>query len=137
MESTRDAPRPLTSPTAVGFAAVALAAVAAGSFTSALTRQLQRPRPVNTAKVVVMPAKEAPQPGPIGAFAYMAPVTPPPVSPPPKLRRHPRAAPDEAPPAAPLETMTVARAAPLAGADAAEVAPLVPPSAPEPEPTTP
>lgn len=137
MESTRDTPRPLTSPTAVGFAAVALVAVAAGSFTSALTRQLQLPRPVNTAKVVVMPAKEAPQPGPIGAFAYMAPVTPPPVSPPPKPRRHSRAVPDEAPPAAPVETVTVARAAPLNAADVAEVAPIVPPSAPEPEAATP
>ncbi|HKR87671.1 MAG TPA: hypothetical protein VJS38_05800 [Phenylobacterium sp.] len=137
MECTRETPRPLTSPTAVGFAALALAAVAAGSFISALTKQLQLPRPVNTAKVVVMPAKEAPQPGPVGAFAYMAPVTPPPASPPPKPRRHSRAAPDEAPPAAPVETVTVARAAPLNGADVSEVAPIVPPSAPEPEPAPP
>lgn len=136
MESARDKPRPLTSPAAVGVAAVALVTIASASFTSALTRQLRLPRPVNTAKVVVMSPKEAPQPGPFGAFAYMAPVTPP-VSPQPKPHHHVRTPADETPPAAPVETATVARAAPLDAADAAAVVPIVPPSAPEPEPTPP
>ena len=137
MESSQYTPRPLTSPAAVSFAAVALLAVAAASFTSALTRQLRLPRPVNTAKVVVMPPKEAPPPGPFGAFAYMAPVAPTPTEPATKPHLRVRPAPDEAPPAAPVETVTVARAAPLSGADAAAVVPIVPPSAPEPEPATP
>jgi len=138
MESPREPPRPFTSPTAVGLAAFALLAVCAASFTSGLTRQLRLPRSVTTAKVVVMPPKEAPQPGPIGALAYMAPVTPPPTTTPPaKGRRHARAAPDEAPPAAPLETATVARAAPLNAADVAAVAPIALPSALESEPNPP
>ena len=137
MDSPRDRPRPLTSPAAVSVAAVALLVMAGASFTTGLTRQLRLPRPVNTAKVVVMPPKESPQPGPFGAFAYMAPVTPPPVATPPRARRHPRAPADEAPPSAPVETATVARAAPLDAADAAAIVPIVPPSAPEPEPTPP
>lgn len=132
MESARDTPRPFTSPAAVTFAAFALIAVAAASFTSSLTRQLRLPRPVDTAKVVVMPPQEAPQPGPSGALAYMAPVTPPPATPP-KPRRPARAVPDEVPPAAPIETVTVARAAPLDAADATAIVPIVPPRAPEAE----
>jgi hypothetical protein len=136
MESTQDKPRPLTSPAAVSCAALVLVAMAGASFTSALNRQLRLPRPVNTAKVVVMAPKEAPQAG-LVTLAYMAPVTPPPARVPAKPHRRPHATPDEAPPAAPLETATVARAAPLEGADVVTVVPVAPPETMETSPTTP
>lgn len=129
MDRTTAPPRPLTSPAVVGCAAVGLLAVAAASFTSGLTRQLRLPRPVNTARVVVMPPKEAP--APVDVFAYMAPVAPPPVAVPARSRRHPPPAPDEAPPAARAETVEVARAAPLDADDVAAIVPITPPTAPQ------
>lgn len=133
METTRDTARPFTGPASVSLAALTLVALAAASFTSGLTRQLRQPRPVNTAKVVVMAPKETPVAGSIGALAYMAPVAPPPVHVP-KPRRHVRPSVDETPPT-PLTgpPSDAARAAPLSAADAAAIAPVEGPRTPEPE----
>ena len=133
METTRDTARPFTGPASVSLAALTLVALAAASFTSGLTRQLRQPRPVNTAKVVIMAPKETPQTAAVGALAYMAPVTPPPVHVP-KPRRHVRAPADETPPTTLTGPPTdEARAAPLNAADAAAIVPVDPPRAPAPE----
>lgn len=111
-------PRPFTGPISVTLAALTLLALAAASFTSGLTRQMRLPRPVNTAQVVVMPPKEAPPPGAVGALAYTAPIeTPAPVKP----RRHPPPAAAETPPTPPSEAPAVALAAPENAGDAAAV----------------
>lgn len=133
MESAPDTARPFTGPASVSLAALTLVLLAAASFTSGLTRQLRQPRPDNTAKVVVMSPKEAPQSAPVTTLAYMAPVTATPEHVP-KPRRHIRPPVDETPPT----TLTgppsaEARAAPLNAADAAAVAPVETPPAPAPE----
>lgn len=134
--AVRDAPRPFTGPASVGFAAVMLLALAVASFTTGLSRQLRLPRPDNTAKVVVVPPKEAPQAGAVGELAYVAPVAAAPTRISPRPRRHAREAPAEAPPTPPSVTAApeVARAAPADAADVAAVTPMTPPDAPEAEP---
>ena len=129
-----DAPRPFTDPISVSLAGLALLALATGSFTNALTRKLNLPRPVEGAAVVVLPPSDAPPPSPIPALASLEAAEPAP-----KPRARPR------PPRAELEPMPTplqiapapspATAAPEIAEDAAATGatqsePLAPPAPP-------
>lgn len=57
-----ESPRPFTDSASVGLAGLVLVGLAAASFTTNLTRQLNLPRAIDTAKVVVMPRNETAPP---------------------------------------------------------------------------
>jgi len=129
-----DMARPFSGPTSVTIAGLTLVGLAAASFTVSLWRQLDHPRPDNSARVVVMAPTEPPPATSTLALATPTAQAPAKAPPPP---RPVRAAPDVEAPPPPVDSALAAEEDAAIDAAATGDTQLSPPPEPKPELTPP